>query len=149
MIGERLQSGLADWVAPPSLLVSATSLSPIGGKATLTLSGGRSSVATGRTPAPGSQRVFHNQQDVELVSVDATTVQVGNSRRITKLSNEPEADPLLGGFFIGDYIEVFAYDKDVWVHFNANYRSVRLLGDFAEDGVPVPQQDNFLTTTHD
>jgi hypothetical protein len=93
--------------------------------------------------------VFHNRQDVELVSVDATRVRVGNPSRITKLSNEPEADPLLGGFFIGDYIEVFAHDKKVWVHFNANYRSVRLLGEFAEDGVPIPQQDNFLTTAHD
>lgn len=47
------------------------------------------------------------------------------------------------GAFIGDYIEVFAYNHTAWVHYNANYRQVRLLG----EGVPVNQQDNFLLRT--
>lgn len=46
-----------------------------------------------------------------------------SSRRLARPSNEPEADPLLGGFFIGDYIEVFAHDRTAWVAYNANYRS--------------------------
>ena len=61
-------------------------------------------------------------------------------QRLTEDSNDPEADPLLGGTFIGDYIEVFAHDGVAWVGYNANYRFVPLLG----DGVPVPQQDNYL-----
>jgi hypothetical protein len=90
-------------------------------------------------------QVFHNQQDVDVATVDAKTAAVSKPKRLSKLSNESEADPLLGGFFIGDYIEAFAHDKQVWVHFNANYRSIQLLG----DGFAVPQQDNYLVTTHD
>src|SRR5687768_8540742 len=63
-----------------------------------------------------------------------------NDRRLTRPSNETEADPLLGGFFIGDYIEVFAHDRTAWVGYNANYRHVQLLF----DGIPIPQQDNYL-----
>jgi hypothetical protein len=84
--------------------------------------------------------VFHNRQDVELVTLDAGGAVQGR-QRVTDVSNETEADPLLLGNFIGDYFEVFAHDGNVWVHFNANYRSIQWLG----QGVPVPQQDNFLT----
>jgi hypothetical protein len=83
---------------------------------------------------------FHNRQDVELVTVDPVAGSVGSRQRITLPSNESEADPLLGGFFIGDYIEVFAHQGKAWVHYNANYRQIRLLG----RGRPVNQQDNFL-----
>ena len=83
---------------------------------------------------------FHNRQDVEVVTLDPATLAVTNRQRITPVSNETEADPLLGGFFIGDYFEVFAHDGTAYVHFNANFRQVRLLG----LGIPVPQQDNFL-----
>jgi hypothetical protein len=70
-------------------------------------------------------------------------------------SNETEADPLLGGFFIGDYIEAFTHANRVWVHWNGNYRRVPLLGAFRNPetgepffpGVPVNQQDNYLTVT--
>jgi hypothetical protein len=86
---------------------------------------------------------FHNQQDVELVTVDAASTKVTNRKRISPLSNETEADPLLGGFFIGDYIEVFAHRGEAYVHFNANYRKIQLLG----MGFPVNQQDNFLVKT--
>lgn len=83
--------------------------------------------------------VFHNAQDVELV-----TVGVGGSvvtrTRVTPFSNEPEADPVLGGSFIGDYFEVDVRAGQAYVHYNANHVSVPLLG----EGRPVPQQDNFL-----
>jgi hypothetical protein len=68
--------------------------------------------------------VFHNRQDVDLVTLDATTGAAGEPRRLTSPSNESEADPVLGGFFIGDYIEAFAHNHRVLVHYNANYRSV-------------------------
>jgi len=86
-------------------------------------------------------RVFHNRQDVELITVDSRNAGVTKRERVTPFSNEPEADPLFNdGRFIGDYIEVFAAPNRTYVHFNANYVSVPLLG----QGVPVPQQDNFL-----
>ena len=47
---------------------------------------------------------------------------------------------LLLGYFIGDYFQVFARRGIAYVHYNANYRSVQLLG----HGFPIPQQDNFL-----
>jgi hypothetical protein len=83
---------------------------------------------------------FQNAQDVELATVDADSAKASDPVRLTPVSNETEADPLLGGFFIGDYFETFAYRGTAWVHFNANYRSTQLLG----TGVPVPQQDNYL-----
>jgi hypothetical protein len=84
-------------------------------------------------------RNFHNRNDVELVRLnDDGTAR--SSRRLTRPSNEPEADPFLGGFFIGDYIEVFAHDRTAWVGYNANYRHVQLLF----EGIPIPQQDNYL-----
>jgi hypothetical protein len=43
--------------------------------------------------------------------------------------------------FIGDYIEVFAHKGTAWVHYNANYTRMRLLG----EGFPVAQQDNYLS----
>ncbi len=86
-------------------------------------------------------RVFHNRQDVELITVDSRSANVTSRQRITPFSNEPEADPLFNdGRFIGDYIEVNVAQNRTYVHFNANYVSVRLLG----LGLPVPQQDNFL-----
>jgi hypothetical protein len=83
---------------------------------------------------------FDNRQDVELVTLDPETLGVTQRQRLTSLSNEPESDPVLGGFFIGDYIEVFALRNRAVVHYNANYRQIRLLG----EGLPVPQQDNYL-----
>jgi hypothetical protein len=83
---------------------------------------------------------FQNQQDVELVTLNPATVGVTGRQRLTSLSNESEADPLLGGFFIGDYIEVFALGGTALVHYNANYRQTQVL----ESGLPVPQQDNYL-----
>jgi hypothetical protein len=86
-------------------------------------------------------RIFHNRQDVELVTLNPATGAVVRSQRLTSPSNEPEADPLLGGVFIGDYIEVFAHKGTAWVHYNANYTRMRLLG----EGFPVAQQDNYLS----
>lgn len=84
--------------------------------------------------------LFNSRQDVELVLLDALLVSERERQRLTAVSNEPHADPLLNGFFIGDYFEAFAQPGRVLVHFNANYRRVELLG----RGVPVPQQDNYL-----
>jgi hypothetical protein len=85
--------------------------------------------------------VFHNRQDVELVTIDKATGDVVNRQRVTGVSNEPEADPILGGFFIGDYIDVHLLGGTAYVGYNANTRHVRVLG----QGRPIPQQDNFLT----
>ena len=83
---------------------------------------------------------FHAQQDVELLKVDASTVGAGAPTRLTDPSNQTTADPILGGLFIGDYIDVFANAGTVWTGYNANYRALPLLG----EGVAVPQQDNYL-----
>jgi hypothetical protein len=83
---------------------------------------------------------FNNRQDVELVGLNPATAQVSSRRRVTATSNETEADPLLGGFFIGDYIEVAAHGGRAYVHYNANYRQTAILG----AGLLVNQQDNFL-----
>ncbi len=90
-------------------------------------------------------RDFWNQQDVVLAGVDSSrsTYDREGQKRITPRSNEPEADPLLGGFFIGDYIEVWQVGNKAWVHYNANYRQLPLL----DAGLPINQQDNYLKVT--
>jgi hypothetical protein len=85
--------------------------------------------------------LFHSLQDVELVTLDPDG-DVTNRQILTSPSNESLADPLLGGVFIGDYIEVFTHDGTAWTGYNMNYRQEVLLGN---QGVPVPQQDNYLT----
>ena len=86
-------------------------------------------------------RLFHSRQDVELASVDPNTGVVVKRQRLTRVSNETDADPVLLGQFIGDYFEVFARRGIAYVHYNANYRFVRLVG----QGLPIPQEDNYLT----
>jgi hypothetical protein len=88
-------------------------------------------------------RVFHNRQDVELATVAANGT-VTARHRVTRVSNETEADPFLGGAFIGDYIEVYAHRNRALVGYNANYRSEKVLG----EGFAVPQQDNYLARVH-
>lgn len=92
---------------------------------------------------------FHNMQDVVATSFDASKPRNTVYHRLTNSSNETEADPLLGGFFIGDYIETFIHGNRVWTHWNGNYRKVPLLGGFlnTEDQpvIPINQQDNFLS----
>ena len=92
-------------------------------------------------------QAFDNRQDVVLTSMRASNPGPSGLRRLTSPSNESEADPLLGGFFIGDYIEAFAHANRVWVHYNANYRKTVLLGPLGAEGTPVNQQDNFLART--
>lgn len=84
--------------------------------------------------------IFHNQQDIELAAFHAANPKKHVRVRLTHPSNESEADPLLNGFFIGDYIDMAASHGKAFVHFNANYRPVKLFG----EGIPVPQQDNYL-----
>jgi len=87
---------------------------------------------------------FDNRQDVELVTLDSRQPrQPIDRQRLTSPSNEPEADPLLGGIFIGDYIEVVALNGKAYLHYNANYVAVPLLA----EGLPIPQQDNFIART--
>lgn len=83
---------------------------------------------------------FHARQDVELVTVDAANGRHSRRTRATRFPNDSQADPVLGGLFIGDYIEVHLRGRDAYVHYNANYRRTRLL----DQGVPIPQQDNYL-----
>jgi hypothetical protein len=83
--------------------------------------------------------IFHNRQDVELVRLrDNGTV--ASRQRVTSIFNETEADPLLGGVFIGDYREVTANRAERGA-LQANERHVAQLG----EGLPIPQQDNYLT----
>jgi hypothetical protein len=87
---------------------------------------------------------YLNAQDIEMVTMNAETVTVLQRKHVTtdqQMPNEPEADPLLGGFFIGDYIEVAADNGNAWVHYNMNIRDVQILF----EGEEVPQQDNFLS----
>ncbi len=84
---------------------------------------------------------FHNRQDVELVVIEAATARVTSRRRVTATSNEPEADPFVGGFFIGDYIQVVAHGGMAYIHYTANYVKESMAG----AGPPVPQQDNFMS----
>lgn len=83
--------------------------------------------------------VFHNRQDLEVVVLNRHG-EVTDRHRVTPTSNEPEADPILHGLFIGDYFQVIADSGRILVHYNANYRSVRLV----DEGTPIPQQDNYL-----
>ena len=48
---------------------------------------------------------------------------------------------MVGGTFIGDYIDVHLLRDVAYVAYNGNYRKIALLG----QGIPVPQQDNYLT----
>ena len=84
---------------------------------------------------------FGHRQDVELVTLDPGTAKVIKRQRVTRVSNEPDADSLLGGVFIGDYFEVFANHRTAYVHYTANYQKKRLMN----EGLPEGQQDNYLT----
>jgi hypothetical protein len=84
---------------------------------------------------------FHHRQDVELVTLDPATANVTKRQRVTQVSNEPDADSVLGGVFIGDYFEVFAHRGIAYIHYNANYVKRKLMG----EGLPEGQQDNYLT----
>jgi len=94
---------------------------------------------------------FHNQQDVQATSINPLTGKSRGLKRLTNSSNETEADPLLGGAFIGDYIEAVLIKNRLFVGSNANYRKVPLVGGFLNEPnqpvIPVNQQDNYLYIT--
>jgi hypothetical protein len=94
---------------------------------------------------------FENAQDVVATSINPLTGQSRGLKRLTSSSNETEADPLLGGFFIGDYVEGALIKNKYFVHTNANYRKVPLLGGFLngpdQPVIPLNQQDNYLFVT--
>ena len=95
--------------------------------------------------------MFHNSQDVVATSIDVRTGQARGIKRLTQSPNEPEADPLLGGLFIGDYIEgVLVQGNRYRLGYNANYRKVPLFGGFGDPFntlTPLNQQDNYLALT--
>ena len=88
--------------------------------------------------------VFHKRQDVELVELNAATSAVTDRQRLTSLSNESEADPLLGGLFIGDYIEVYAL---LGARRSCTTTPTIAALDCLTEGFAIPQQDNFLRST--
>jgi hypothetical protein len=94
---------------------------------------------------------FENAQDVVATSINPSNGQARGLKRLTSSSNETEDDPLLGGFFIGDYIEGVLIKNRYYVHSNANYRKVPLFGGFVNEPnqpvIPVNQQDNYLYVT--
>lgn len=86
---------------------------------------------------------FQLAQDVELVTLNPSTLAVKNRQRLTSPSNNPNADWFFsGGIFIGDYFEVAAHGGTAYVHTNLNYRAVQFLG--GPPGKAEPQQDNYL-----
>jgi hypothetical protein len=87
---------------------------------------------------------FGHRQVVELVTLNGKTLGILKRQELTRVQNEPDADPLLGGAFIGDYFQMAAHAGLAYVAYNANYRQVRLLG----TGIPVNQQDNYLAVRH-
>jgi hypothetical protein len=94
---------------------------------------------------------FHNAQDVQATSIDPVTGQSRGLKRITgPQSNETEADPLLGGFFIGDYIEGVLIKNRYYVGYNGNWRQMQVLGAAGppfDAAPPMNQQDNYLAIT--
>jgi hypothetical protein len=93
---------------------------------------------------------FHNQQDTVATSVNPLTGQARGIKRLTSSSNETESDPLLGGAFIGDYLEAVLVRNKLWVGANENYRKVPFVGGFLNGDqpvFPVNQQDNYTFIT--
>jgi hypothetical protein len=86
---------------------------------------------------------FNNQQDVVQAIVDGSKSvfsKPDSLKRLSSSSNESESDPLLGGHFIGDYIETWLGNNVSYTAFNANYRQLPVLF----QGLPVNQQDNYV-----
>jgi hypothetical protein len=102
-------------------------------------SGSHREDATSGIETVGVRQDDRSQGLAELVRLrpDGSVVE---RHRVTTVSNETEADPILGGAFIGDYIQVDAVRGTAYVAYNANLKHERLLG----QGVPIPQQDNYL-----
>ncbi|MFN2545422.1 MAG: hypothetical protein ABR600_12770 [Actinomycetota bacterium] len=84
---------------------------------------------------------FHHRQDIEMAVLDRRSLKVVVRKRVTRVSNEPNADYLLGGVFIGDYIQVAAVGGRAFIAYNANFVPMPFLG----GGAPEYQQDNYLS----
>jgi hypothetical protein len=82
----------------------------------------------------------HHRYDLYLAAFPADLSSPPAITRITTAANEPDADPILGGRFIGDYFEVVATGGHAYLNFNLNTRSQQLLG----TGQTIQQQDNFF-----
>jgi hypothetical protein len=88
---------------------------------------------------------YLSAQAVEAVKIDPATATVLPIGRLTFPTDETQADPTLGGFFIGDYFEVAAQGGKAYVHYNRNIRGLPFLGPLGIGTSPVSQQDNWLT----
>jgi hypothetical protein len=85
---------------------------------------------------------FDHRQAVELATLDLNGAVT--QRQLISDVNEPNADPFLGGSFIGDYIEVAPRNGVALTHYNANFLKKVFLPTISPAGPPVNQQDNFL-----
>jgi hypothetical protein len=94
---------------------------------------------------------FENAQDVVTTSINPLTGQSRGLKRLTSSSNETESDPLLGGVFIGDYIEGVLIKNRYYAGTNANYRKVPFLAGLVnapdQPVIPLNQQDNYVYIT--
>ncbi len=61
--------------------------------------------------------------------------------RVTTTSDEPDDDPLLRGFFFGDYIQASANAGTLYLGYTANYAQ--------KGNPPTFQQDNYISTIPD
>ncbi len=86
---------------------------------------------------------FSHKQDV-YVATSATGAAPYAPLRVTSLSNDTEADPLLSDVFIGDYIEVACRGGIGYVHYTANYRALPFPFSGGSATLFVRQQDNFV-----
>jgi len=87
-----------------------------------------------RSPAiprePARRRVVHEPVRRGLPQPERRRARAPERRRNGQVQptayeavERARGQPAPGGFFIGDYIEVFAHDRTAWVGYNANDRS--------------------------
>jgi len=87
---------------------------------------------------------FSHKQDI-YIATSPTGAAPYTPLRVTPVSNDTEADPLLGDSSIGDYIEVACTGGVGYVHYTANYaRKETSFFDGGSTSLLVRQQDNFL-----
>jgi hypothetical protein len=85
---------------------------------------------------------FDHRQAVELATLNLTGGVT--QRQLISPVNEPDADPFLGGIFIGDYIEVAPRNGVALTHYNANFLKKVFQPTIPPPTPAVNQQDNFL-----
>ncbi len=86
---------------------------------------------------------FSHRQDV-YVATSSTGAAPYTAVRVTSLSNDTEADPLLFDEFIGDYIEVACRGGVGYVHYTANFVAKDISPFIGGSPLFVRQQDTFV-----